>query len=160
MNIEISIREAKSSEDAVIAQHFYQLWIDIGVKENNIRDDWESVTVDYINFARKDLFHKSFFAEVDNKIVGSVSCQLFAGLYPHVLEKTERNDGYIWGVFVDKRYRRQGIGKQLTYTAVQYLKAIGCLRAILNASPEGRFVYESMGFVNSNAMHLDLNSYC
>ena len=94
MNIRISIRGAKSSEDAIIAQHFYQLWIDIGIKEKNIKADWKSITVDYINFARQSLSYKSFFAEIDNKIVGSVSCQLFAGLYPHVLEQTERNDGY------------------------------------------------------------------
>jgi GNAT superfamily N-acetyltransferase len=67
-----------------------------------------------------------------------------------------RKYGYIWGVYVEPAYRKQGIAKQLTSATVNYLKAVGCTRAVLNASPLGKPVYESLGFSNSNAMQLDL----
>ncbi|MEM7726334.1 MAG: GNAT family N-acetyltransferase [Cyanobacteria bacterium P01_A01_bin.45] len=156
MSFEFYIREATSSEDIIIAKQFYQMWLDIGIEEDNIQDDWQFITLDFIKLARENLYYKGFFAEVDGVIVGSVSCQLMFGLYPNVLKKKARKDGYIWGVYVEKSYRRKGIAKQLMDTAVGYLKTIDCSRAVLNASPEGKSVYERMGFVVSNGMHLNL----
>ncbi|WP_375472034.1 GNAT family N-acetyltransferase [uncultured Nostoc sp.] len=88
--------------------------------------------------------------------MGSVSCQLFAGLYPNVFKDEYRKFGYIWGVYVEQSYRRQGIAKSLTNKAIEYLKAIGCTRVILNASPLGKPVYSSLGFSEGNVMQLDL----
>lgn len=53
-------------------------------------------------------------------------------------------------------YRGRGIGKQLTTSAIAHLKSIGCTRVVLNASPSGKPVYSSLGFVESNGMWLDL----
>ncbi|MEM7554340.1 MAG: GNAT family N-acetyltransferase [Cyanobacteria bacterium P01_A01_bin.84] len=156
MSFEFSIREATFAEDAIIARHFYQMWLDVGIEENNIQENWESITLEFIKSARQNLYYKGFLAEIDGVIVGSTSCQLFSGLYPNILNEKARKYGYIWGVYVEKSYRRNGIAKQLTNTAVEYLKTIGCKRAVLNASPAGKPVYESMGFISSNAMHLDL----
>jgi len=38
-----------------------------------------------------------------------VSCQLFAGLYPHVIAEQYRKYGYIWGVYVEPPHRGQGL---------------------------------------------------
>ena len=153
---QIAIREATLQEDSLIAKHFYQLWLDVGVPEDLIHSDWENVTLGFIEQARQNLFYQGFVALVDGVVVGSASCQLFAGLYPHALKEKYRKYGYIWGVYVEKPYRRQGIAKKLTRTTIEYLQAIGCTRAVLNASPEGKPVYENLGFISSNAMHLDL----
>lgn len=153
---QIAIREATLQEDSLIAKHFYQLWLDVGVPEDLIHSDWEDVILSFIEQARKNLFYQGFVALVDGVVVGSASCQLFAGLYPHTLKEEYRKYGYIWGVYVEKSYRRQGIAKKLTKTTIEYLQGIGCTRAVLNASPEGKPVYESLGFISSNAMHLDL----
>ncbi|GAX40717.1 putative acetyltransferase [Tolypothrix sp. NIES-4075] len=153
---QIIIREAIPQEDLLIAQHFYQMWQDIGVLENAINPDWHDITLEYINMARRDLFYKGFVAEVDDVIIGSASCQIFAGLYPNVLKPEYRKPGYIWGVYVEPSYRRQGIAKQLTSIAVEYLKAIACTQVILNASPAGKPVYSSLNFSENNQMILNL----
>ncbi|NDJ20519.1 GNAT family N-acetyltransferase [Nostoc sp. B(2019)] len=152
----ITIREATTKEDSLIAEHFYQLWLDIGVHESNICLEWLEITLKFIAEARQDLFYKAFVAEVDNVVVGSVSCQLFTGLYPNVFKDEYRKFGYIWGVYVEQSQRRQGIAKHLTNKAIEYLKVIGCTRVVLNASPSGKPVYSSLGFSESNAMQLDL----
>ena len=154
--INIQIRETIPEEDSIIAEHFYQLWLDIGVPEYSIKSNYSYITVDFIKQARQQLGFKGFFAEVDRQIVGSASCQLFTGLYPQVLQEEYRKYGYIWGVYVQPSHRRKGIAKQLTNTTIEYLKSIGCTKAILNASPAGKPVYESLGFLPSNAMQLDL----
>jgi GNAT superfamily N-acetyltransferase len=154
-DINLEIRETLPKEDAIIAEHFYQMWLDIGVPEKSIKSNHRDMTLEFIKQARQNLFYKGFVAEVDNIIVGSASCQLFAGLYPLILEEKYRKYGYIWGVYVEPSYRKKGIAKQLTNATIEHLKSINCTKAILNASPAGKPVYENLGFSPSNAMQLD-----
>ncbi|AFY53113.1 putative acetyltransferase [Rivularia sp. PCC 7116] len=154
--INLNIRETTPQEDSVIAEHFYQMWLDIGVAENYIKPNHRNLTQEFIKQARQNLFYKGFVAEVDDIIIGSASCQLFTGLYPLILEEEYRKYGYIWGVYVAPSHRRKGIAKQLTNATIKHLKSINCTKAILNASPAGKPVYENLGFLPSNAMQLNL----
>lgn len=153
---QIIIREATTQEDLLIAQHFYQMWQDMGIPEDAINPDWHNITLEYIDMARRDLFYKAFVAEVDNAVVGSASCQIFGDLFPNIFKPEYRKSGYIWGVYVEPSYRRQGIAKQLTSIAVEYLKAIACTQVVLGASPAGKPVYSSLGFSQGNQMVLNL----
>jgi ribosomal protein S18 acetylase RimI-like enzyme len=162
-----TLREATTQDDWIIAKHFYQLWLDNDIPPESIKENWEETTLDFIKMARQQLSYKAFVAEVNNhenhenhetnnQVVASVSCQIFSGLYPNAIKEEYRKYGYIWGVYVEHNYRRQGVGTQLTKAAVDYLKSINCTRVILNASPTGRPVYSNLGFCESNLMHLDL----
>lgn len=152
----IHIREANLEEDSLIAEHFYQLWRDNDVPAYSIESDWLDIILQFISRARQELCYKAFVAEIEGKVVGSTSCQVFAGLYPQALTADYRKYGYIWGVYVELPYRRKGIAKQLTLQSIDYLKSIRCTRVILHASPLGQPVYSSLGFLQSNQMQLDL----
>ena len=152
----ISIREASIEEGTLISEHFYKMCLDIGIPEEAIEENWQEIILQFIENARQNLAYQAFIAEKDDIIVGSVSCQIYAGLYPNAIKSNHRKLGYIWGVYVEPIHRRQGIAKQLTNAAIEYLKNIGCTRVILNASPAGKPLYTSLDFVESNAMHLDL----
>ena len=143
-------------EDLLVAQHFYQLWLDNNINPDCIQDDWLETTLDYINKARQELSFRAFISKIDREVVGSVSCQIFAGLYPFPFKPSFRKYGYIWNVFVESAYRRQGIGSQLTNSAVDYLRSLDCTHAILHASPYGKPVYEKLGFTAKNEMILEL----
>lgn len=149
-----SIYQATPKIDSIIAKHFYQLWLDNNVSEDLIRDNWLDITLKFIQQARQEQKFQAFIAQVEGEIVGSVSCQLFAGLYPSI--RRDRNYGYIWNVYVETAYRRQGIATELTKTAINYLKTLNCTKAVLHASPSGKPVYENIGFISSNEMMLDL----
>lgn len=149
------IRLATPQEDSMIAEHFFLMWQDI-ISADSVKSDWREITLEFIEQVRQDLSYQAFVAEVDRKVVGSVGCQLFAGLYPNVLTEQYRKSGYIWGVYVEPAYRRQGIAKHLTSEALDYFKSIGCTRAVLHASPLGKPVYSSLGFTQSNEMCFDL----
>jgi ribosomal protein S18 acetylase RimI-like enzyme len=153
----INFREATTAEDSLIAEHFYKLWRDNDVPTDCIQSEWREITLEFIDRARQELCYKAFVAEVDGVVVGSVGCQLFAGLYPQALAEHYRKYGYIWGVYVEPPHRGKGIAKQLTNIAIAHLKSLGCTKAILHASPSGKPVYSSLGFVSSNEMQLDLS---
>jgi ribosomal protein S18 acetylase RimI-like enzyme len=150
---------ASPQHDSIIAHHFYQLWLDNGVKENLILDNWLKITLEFIQNARQELQFQAFIAQGSAEIVGSVSCQLFAGLYPCLFKPEHRNYGYIWNVYVQPDYRRQGIATQLTEMAIAHLKSLNCTKAVLHASPSGKPVYEQLGFLASNEMMLNLLDY-
>jgi ribosomal protein S18 acetylase RimI-like enzyme len=149
-------REASSAEDALIAEHFYAMWRDNEVPVASIRSDWQELTIEFLNDARRELAYKAFVVEVDGIVVGSAGCQLFAGLYPQIIEDSSRKYGYIWGVYVEPDFRGQSFAKRLTSLAVDYLKSLGCTRVILHASPSGKPVYTGLGFSESNEMRFDL----
>ncbi|GAB4534357.1 MAG: hypothetical protein Tsb0014_20480 [Pleurocapsa sp.] len=152
----VLIKEATSSEDSLIVQHFYQLWLDNNVAPEHLRSDWLEVTLEFITKARQELSFQAFVAVVDEKIVGSVSCQLFAGLYPWLFTSDFRQYGYIWNVYVEADYRRLGIATKLTKKAISHLHSLNCTHAILHASPHGKTLYESLGFIPKNEMILEL----
>ncbi len=152
----ITVRESTLEEDSLIAQHFYQMWKDNDVPDEAINPNWLNKTLNFIKDARTNLDYQGFVAEIDHRIVGSASCQIFAGLYANVLQTNYRKYGYIWGVYVEPPYRRQGIATQLTLSTINHLKAIACTKVILNASTSGKPIYESLGFTQSNTMQLDL----
>ncbi|GAB4382680.1 MAG: hypothetical protein Kow00121_43290 [Elainellaceae cyanobacterium] len=152
----IQVREATPQEDGLIAEHFYQMWQDNGVPTEAIQPDWRDITLQFIEQARQCLKYQAFVAIVEGGIIGSSSCQLHAGLYPDILQPGYRQYGYVWGVFVEPSYRKQGIASQLTQQTIDYLKSIGCTRVILNASPFGKPVYDRLGFVPGNVMQLDV----
>lgn len=151
-----SFRKAIANDDESIAEHFYQLWLDNGLKPENLLSDCKTEVLNFIQSAREQNSYQAFIAEVDRKIVGSAGSQLFAGLYPMPFQPSYRKIGYIWGVYVEPDYRHQGIGRSLTQMNLDYLKTIGCTRAILHASPMGRSVYEQLGFQPNNEMLIEL----
>ena len=64
-NPNLTIREANASENHLIAQHFYQLWLDNNVNPNSISDDWLEITIEFIAKAKRDLSFQSFVAISD-----------------------------------------------------------------------------------------------
>ena len=152
----ITLRSAAVADDPLIATHFYQMWRDNDVPAEAIAPNWQVEIQHYLDEARRSLGYQAFIAEVNDQIVGSAGCQRFAGLYPNILKASYRQDGYIWGVYVEPDFRRQGIATQLTDRAIAYLRSIGCTHAVLNASPAGKPVYSRLGFADSNVMRRSL----
>jgi ribosomal protein S18 acetylase RimI-like enzyme len=160
MQSTVTIRSATSTDDALIASHFYQMWLDNDVPAEAIAPDWQAEIEHYLDEARRSLSYQAFVAVADDleqgRIVGSAGCQRVAGLYPNILKTSYRQDGYIWGVYVEPDFRRQGIATKLTDQAIAYLRSIGCTHAVLNASPAGRSIYSRLGFADNNGMRRSL----
>lgn len=152
----ITFRPSTSSEDAVIAQHFYGMWCDLGIPADSIQPNWLDIALNFITTARQTLEYQAFVAEAEGAIVGSAGGQRFSGLYPLILTPQNRQYGYIWGVYVEPAYRRQGIATRLTQLVVDQLKTMGCTKAVLNAAPQARSLYASLGFCQGNLMELYL----
>lgn len=148
-----SIREAIESDEALIAEHLRRIAIELGTSPDSIREDWLEKTLQFIERARRELRYRGFVADIEGEVIASTSCQVLE-LYPMVSQEYQK--GYIWGVYVEPAYRRQGIATKLMREAVFYLKQIGCTKVVLHASNTGRFLYAKLGYIESNEMSINL----
>lgn len=151
-----SLRTATEADDELIARHFLATWREAGVPAEAVLGDAHARIHAFLAEARAGLGFAAFVAEADGAPVGSAACQFYRAPYPDVLAPSHRRYGYIWGVYVEPAWRRRGIARRLTAATLDHLRALGCTRALLNASPEGRLVYAGMGFQPSTEMRLDL----
>ncbi len=150
------IREASPSEDEILVRHYHALWESYGVDQSNIRSDAETVTLDFIRNGRISSQMTAFFAEVDGEVLGSIACQVQTLPYPDVTTAEFRKFGYIWSVYVEPQARRQGIAGALVKAGIDYLRSIGCTKAVLHSSDAGERVYLGAGFKIATEMRLDL----
>ena len=77
-----------------------------------------------------------FAAETAGRVVGTSTTIVYEGRF-----------AWIGMVLVDPEFRRHGIGAALLDRALEHLDSLGVPAAKLDATPEGRPVYEPRGFV-------------
>lgn len=150
------IRVALPSEDEILLQHYRALWESYGVDQTAIRVDADDITRDFIRNGRAHNEMAAYFAELDGEVVGSIACQVETLPYPDVTTPEFRKFGYIWSVYVEPRARRQGFASALLRVGIDYLRAIGCTKAVLHSSDAGERVYLEAGFKIAKEMRLNL----
>lgn len=61
-------------------------------------------------------------------------------------------DAIVLNVFTERAWRRRGIAELLMRHVIDWAKAHGIAHLVLHASPDGRALYERLGFVPTNEM--------
>ena len=74
---------------------------------------------------------------------------------PHMIGLA-RHRGYILNVYTHPDHRRNGLARELTRIAVDWCASHGIDFVFLHASPQGRLVYEGLGFQPGSEMRLRL----
>jgi GNAT superfamily N-acetyltransferase len=77
---------------------------------------------------------------------------------PHMIGGGSRWRGNILNVYTEPAHRRRGMGRALMTTALEWCEASQVSPVILHASPDGRALYESLGFKPTNEMRLQPSS--
>jgi ribosomal protein S18 acetylase RimI-like enzyme len=74
---------------------------------------------------------------------------------PHVVGRSQQRAN-ILNVYTRPESRRRGLARRLMQTALDWLRSQQLDTVILHASPDGRALYESLGFAQTNEMRLIL----
>ena len=147
-------REAQRGELALAAEHYLGMRRDLGWPDAELDPQFVSLFAATYSESAATGDGRYFVAEIDAKIVGSA-----VALRRHTMSERYLKSlpaGYIANVYVDPSYRRRGAARALTAAAIDWLASIGCKVVRLQASPFGRPLYESMGFVLTGEMELRL----
>lgn len=93
---------------------------------------------------------RSWIAESDGTVVGSVSCRI-RETSPREFDLAGK-EAYVQHLYVDPAYRGYGIGRALMQTLLDWCTANGHSRIALRTSEMARPLYERMGFVADRVM--------
>ncbi len=147
--VEIIISDCET-HDEIAVQAWRNMWIESGCAIDELKNDIDSMTRQFIKQARGSLGlqYKTVIAKdiVSDTVIGSLSSMLWQGDSP--ISTNDKCIGTVWGVLVNPLYRRRGIGFSMMQTCCMHWKSRGCSKGVLiYASEEGKRVYERIGFI-------------
>jgi ribosomal protein S18 acetylase RimI-like enzyme len=156
MTLTIPIRPAKPADHDALADAFYKMWLDNGMTPADFAHNWKTATLGFMAETADCNQACAFVAADGDTVVGTSQGLVSRKLYPQALKPDVRKDGYIWGVYVDPLYRRQGLARRLTQACMDHLNSVGCTRVVLHASKSGQPVYADLGFGTTNEMRWEV----
>ena len=65
-------------------------------------------------------------------------------------------EALVINVYTEPRFRRLGLARQMMEALIEWSRTAGIERIALHASPDGRPLYESLGFLTTNELRLPL----
>jgi GNAT superfamily N-acetyltransferase len=152
-----TIRRATPAEAPIIAQQRRGMFRDMGGSYSRYLgvEGMDEAFVDWVIPRIETGEYIGWFAvNAEDEPVGG------AGLWiqqwtPQVPDLSTRR-AYVMNVYVEAEHRRQGLARQLLNTVLESCRSDGIFFVLLHASDEGRPLYASLGFEQTNEMRLTL----
>ncbi len=155
-----AIREATVADIPHLARHRAGMFRDMGVLASDLEEELVRKTTESLQAAIPAGTYLAWVAEStgpDRSVIGGAGVQLRPilprpGIGADGLELGP--EAIVLNVYVDRAYRRRGVARALMESLLARLAERKIRRIVLHASPEGRQLYEDMGFRPTNEMQL------
>jgi GNAT superfamily N-acetyltransferase len=149
--MDIAIRPARPDELSIAADYWNNIVNEaFGEDWDRKYPNWRAIFLAAMQQKIARGLQRYYLAEVGGEVVGTAGAQVSEAFFGAVR-------GYVEGVYVVRAFRRKGVAARLMRTCIEWLKSMGCDVARLQATAEGRPLYESLGFVPTGEMELALN---
>ncbi len=150
-NRDYVIRRATVADAAVIGHHRAGMFRDMGLIADDEVAALRAASCTYLLAALADGTYSGWVAEVQGDVVAGggamIRCLMPRPGYPHGDE-----EAYVLNVYTEPEHRRRGLARRLMQEILAWCHARGMTRIALHASDDGRPLYESLGFVQTNEM--------
>jgi GNAT superfamily N-acetyltransferase len=148
-----TIREATADDTPIIVTHRRRMFEDMGYTNSPLLDAMCSRFEVWLRVRMAQGLYKTWLVEnADGQVVAGGGLWLM-DWPPHVVGQSEYR-GNLLNVYTETAYRRRGLGKLITQTIMEWCWANDVDVVILHASPDGRHIYESLGFQPTNEMRI------
>jgi len=151
----ISLRLASPKDAPTIAEHRRSMFRDMGYQDLAALDAMAKKFLPWVE-ARLDSQDYLAWLAVTSTDVVVAGAGLWLMDWPAHLVGSSAKRGNILNVYTEPQFRRQGLARCLMEMALNWCKSNQVDLVILHASPEGRRLYESLGFQASNEMRIRL----
>ena len=150
----ITIREGTVADISEIARQRRRMCEDMNYSDAEALSTMVTVTADYLKKAIPEGSFRSWLACDNGRVVAGGAVVIVP--WPAHAYDLECRRATILNVYTEPEYRRRGIARQIMETMIRWCREEGFARVSLHASDYGRPLYESLGFVDSNEMRLNL----
>jgi len=130
------------------------MFVDMGYRDETMLDAMEAKCHGWLLAQMERGEYLAWLATApDQSIVAGTGLWLMDWI-PHMIGSGRR--GNILNVYTAAEFRRRGLAGELVKAALQWCRSNGVDVVVLHASPNGRRLYESMGFAATNEMRIQL----
>ncbi len=150
-----AIRPATAADAEIIVSHRRAMFFDMGYHDVVWLDSMAAAFLPWLRCKMETNEYLAWLAAAPDGAVAAGAGLWLMDWIPHMVRGGSQR-GNILNVYTEKAYRRRGLARRLTQTAVDWCRHNGVPIVILHASTEGRPLYESMGFKQTNEMRIDL----
>jgi len=153
------VRPAGVSDITILARHRAAMFRDMGKLMADHDEPLQRATAAYLRDAlpRGEYLAWVVENETNGAVVGGAGVQIRSILPrpPEGRRDLELGpEAIVLNVYVEREWRRRGVAEALMRTLLDHLATRGVRRIVLHASPDGRGLYERLGFVPTNEMRL------
>jgi GNAT superfamily N-acetyltransferase len=152
---EITLRLATPNDAEIVAHHRWAMFADMG--HNNL-DDLAAMDASFLPYVRRALAdgsYKSWLAcTSEGQVVAGGGLLVYE--WPARPGNPDPRRAYLLNVYTETAYRRRGIARRIVTAIIAWCRAEGFKAVSLHASADGRALYESLGFEQTNEMRLKL----
>jgi GNAT superfamily N-acetyltransferase len=155
------VRQADASHIARIAHHRAAMFRDMGQLSDPLDDRIERATASYLREALPRGEYLGWVAELEGPpatVIGGAGVQLRPILprpRPGTTDVELGPEAIVLNVYVEPAWRRRGVADALMRTLLGALSEWDIRRVVLHGAPDGRQLYERLGFVPTNEMRLE-----
>ena len=150
----ITLRKATLADSEIILHHRMAMFTDIGIDPARVA----AIETPYRAWIAEEFlagrFETWFACNEDRQVIAGAGLWLYQWLPSPTAAQTVR--AYILNVYTERQYRKQGLAKRLVEEIIAYCHEKDYAIILLHASPQGRPIYESLAFKQTNEMRLDL----
>jgi GNAT superfamily N-acetyltransferase len=149
-----TIRQATSADLATIVTHRRRMFEDMGYTNNPVGiQAMDAIGAEWLRERLMNGRYLGWFAVTAGGEIAA-GAGLWLQDWPPNLFDQQPYRGYILNVYTEPDYRRRGLARTLVQTINTWCAQQGMITVGLHASPQGRPIYEALGFVPTNEMRL------
>jgi len=148
----LAIRPATLEDAALVTAQRRAMFFDIGHRDGRSLDSMTDAFLPWVRDKMSVGEYLGWFAIAEDGGVAA-GAGLWLMDWPPMVGSGSRR-GNILNVYTRPEFRRQGLARRLTETAVDWCRAHGVRTVILHASDEGRPLYRALGFESGNEMRI------
>ncbi len=153
MHSSLIIREASRKDIPALVRHRRLMFEDMGQVDAARNDSMEVTVASYLTEALPNGEYRAWMATVPDGYLAASGGLKVIGL-PGSPSNNSGRYSYVMSLYVDPRYRRQGIARQLIEEMIDWSRRQGIREVRLHYSDMGKSLYERMGFLPNREMKL------
>jgi ribosomal protein S18 acetylase RimI-like enzyme len=154
MGLDILIREATLDDIPEILRHRRGMYEDMDYTEPESLATMVATSEEYMAQALANRSFRAWFAVTGMRVAGGGAVVISP--WPSHPYDLECRRATILNLYVYPECRRQGIARRLMQAMIDWCASQGFAAVSLHASPDGRHLYEALGFKPTNEMRLAL----
>jgi GNAT superfamily N-acetyltransferase len=151
MNLDYRIRQAVIDDAPIVARHRVAMFRDMGDLSVEEIPRLENASFVYMRQMMAERRYLGWLAEREGEVVAGAG-MIISQLLPRPGAIEGGAQALIVNVYCEPEHRRRGLARSLISAMLEWCKRERVAKVVLHASPDGRPLYESLGFVQTNEM--------